>query len=156
MDEREAARLVGTYADLLLRVSYIYLKNTSDAEDICQTVFLKYLTAAPAFESPEHERAWMLRTAINACRDKLKSAHARKTAPLEAAGQREAPPAPDSALLDAVFALPEAYRAAVWLHYYAGYSAAEIGSMTGASEAAVHKRLSRARALLRAALTEVE
>ena len=52
----QAERLVHTYADLILRLSYTYLKSTHDAEDICQTVFLKYLTSAPSFESIEHEK----------------------------------------------------------------------------------------------------
>ena len=36
----EAERLVRTYSDLILRLSFTYLKNTEDAKDICQTVFL--------------------------------------------------------------------------------------------------------------------
>ena len=69
---KQAERLVYTYADMILRLmSYTYLKSTHNAEDICQTVFLKYLTNAPAFESAEHEKAWVLRTAVNACKDFL-------------------------------------------------------------------------------------
>lgn len=45
MDRRQAERLVNTYSDLILRLSYTYLKSTADAQDICQTVFLKLLTA---------------------------------------------------------------------------------------------------------------
>ena len=66
MDEAQARRLVDTYADMILRISYQYLKQTYDAEDICQTVFLKYLTAELSFDSVEHEKAWIIRTAINA------------------------------------------------------------------------------------------
>lgn len=39
-----AERLANTYADTILRLSYTYLKNTDDAQDICQTVFVKLLT----------------------------------------------------------------------------------------------------------------
>ena len=55
LDRAEAERLVNTYSDLILRLSYTYLKNTQDAEDICQTVFLKLLTdthSAKARSSP--------------------------------------------------------------------------------------------------------
>ena len=57
MDRRQAERLVNTYSDLILRLSYTYLKSTADAQDICQTVFLKLLTSPRSFESPEHEKS---------------------------------------------------------------------------------------------------
>ena len=63
IDRTEAERLVQTYSDMILRLSYTYLKSTQDAEDICQTVFLKLLTGGMVFDSPEHEKAWILRTA---------------------------------------------------------------------------------------------
>lgn len=69
----QAERLARTYADPILRLSYTYLKNTHDAQDICQTVFVKLLTEPREFESPEHERAYILRMAANACKDLLKS-----------------------------------------------------------------------------------
>ena len=75
IDRTEAERLVQTYSDMILRLSYTYLKSTQDAEDICQTVFLKLLTGGMVFDSPEHEKAWILRTAANACKDALRAAH---------------------------------------------------------------------------------
>ena len=68
-----AEYLVETYADAILRLSYTYLKNTHDAQDVCQTVFVKLLTEPRDFESPAHERAYVLRMAANACKDLLKS-----------------------------------------------------------------------------------
>ncbi|WP_165241036.1 RNA polymerase sigma factor [Corynebacterium lizhenjunii] len=74
MDRRIAARrAVDTYSDTLLRLCMTYLRNPHDAEDITQEVLLKLLTHGP-FDSPEHEKAWVLRVAINACRDVLRSA----------------------------------------------------------------------------------
>ena len=52
IDRAEAERLVYTYSDLILRLSYTYLKSTHDAEDICQNVLLKLLTDGREFESP--------------------------------------------------------------------------------------------------------
>ena len=69
IDRAEAERLVETYSDLILRLSYTYLKSTEDAKDICQTVFLRLLEKPRKFESPEHERAYILRMAANACKD---------------------------------------------------------------------------------------
>ena len=70
-DMEQAERLANTYADAILRLSYTYLKNTHDAQDICQTVFVKLLMEPREFKSPEHERAYILRMAANACKDLL-------------------------------------------------------------------------------------
>ena len=137
-----------TYSDMILRLSYTYLKSTQDAEDICQTVFLKLLTGGMVFDSPEHEKAWILRTAANACKDALRAAH-RRCVGLEAVAEAAAP---DSAVLDAVMALPEKYREAVYLYYYEGYSVREVAALLGRSEAAVSAHLSRGRKSLRQTL----
>ena len=81
VDEEQAERLVNTYSDLILRLSYTYLHSAQDAEDICQTVFLKCLTSGQVFESRDHEKAWIIRTAVNACKDLLRSAHRQRTRP---------------------------------------------------------------------------
>ena len=151
-DKAEAERLVYTYSDLILRLSYTYLKSTHDAEDICQTVFLKLLTSGQTFDSPAHEKAWIIRTTANACKDALRSTFRRRTVALEAAAATAAPEAPDSAVLEAVMALPENYREAVYLHYFERYSVREIAGLLGRSEAAVTAHLSRGRHKLRTTL----
>lgn len=152
----QASRLVSRYADMILRISYQYLKQTCDAEDICQSVFLKYLTANLRFQSPEHEKAWIIRTTINACKDHLKSAFFRRTAPLEEAEAIAAAPVqvPDTDLLEAMKRLPRNYRISIYLYYYEGYSAREIGTMLGKNEATINQYLSRGRRKLRTYLTE--
>lgn len=149
MNEQQAQRLVELYSDRILRISYSYLKHTQDAEDICQTVFLKYLTVQPEFDSPEHEKAWIIRTAINACKDHLRSAFYRRTVPLEDAASVAAPAAGDSQLLDAMMALPKDYRIILHLFYYEEYSAQEIAHILGKSRSAVEQCLSRGRKKLR-------
>lgn len=91
VDEEQAERLVNTYSDLILRLSYTYLHSAQDAEDICQTVFLKCLTSGQVFESRDHEKAWIIRTAVNACKDLLRSAHRQRTVGLELVAE---PPRP--------------------------------------------------------------
>ena len=150
-DQQEAQRLVDTYSDLILRLSYTYLKSTQDGEDICQTVMLKLLTGDEVFDSPEHEKAWVIRTTVNACKDELR-AFRRKAVPLEEAAEAAAPEVARSDVLDAVMELPDKYREAIYLFYYEGYSAKEIAALTGRSEAAVSAHLSRGRKKLRAML----
>lgn len=150
-------RLVESYADTILRVSYTYLHNRADAEDICQEVLLKALAQEQPFRSESHERAWIIRVAINLCKDQLRRAASRQQVALEDAPEPAAPPAQaeveahaaQSRVLDAVMALPQDMRIAIYLHYYEGYPIRVISAITGASEAAIAKRLSRARAQLR-------
>ena len=149
LDRAEAERLVNTYSDLILRLSYTYLKSTQDAEDICQTVFLKLLTSGQVFDRPAHEKAWIVRATANACKDVLRSSCRRRTVGLEVVAETPAPAAPTGDVLEAVMALPENYRDAVYLYYYEGYSVREIASLLGRSESAVNAHLSRGRQKLR-------
>ena len=156
MNEFQARRLVNLYADMILRISYQYLKQTCDAEDICQTVFLKYIANEMTFDSMEHEKAWIIRTTINACKDHLKSAFFRRTVALEDAAMVAAPPVPDTWLLDAMKGLPEKYRISLYLYYYEEYSAREIAEVMGVSESAVGQYLTRGRRKLRTIITDEE
>lgn len=151
-ERAEVERLVHTYSDLILRLSYTYLKSTQDAEDICQSVFLKLLTSGKQFESPAHEKAWIIRAAANACKDVLRSAHRRRTVGLEVVAEATAPAAPTSEVMDAVMKLPEKYREAIYLYYYEGYTVREIAAMLGRSEATINAHLSRGRGKLRVML----
>ncbi len=152
LDAQRVEQLVEDYSDLILRLSYTYLRSTQDAEDICQTVFLKLLTGEVRFESREHEKAWIVRAVINACKDELRAFRRRRTVPMEEAPETAAPEVPGSEVLDAVMGLPAKYREAIYLYYYEGYSVKEIGGLTGRSEAAVSAHLSRGREKLRTML----
>ncbi|MDO4442358.1 MAG: sigma-70 family RNA polymerase sigma factor [Slackia sp.] len=153
--EAEARRLVNAYANLILRLSFTYLKSTHDAQDICQSILLKLIERHEAFQSEEHEKAWVVRATANACKDALRNSYRHTSAPLEEAAAHQAPEEPEgSAVLDAVMELDEKYREAIYLHYYEGYSIAEIAAITGRSASATAAHLSRGRAKLRSALGE--
>ena len=154
MDERQARRLVDRYADTILRISFNWFQQRADTEDICQTVFLKYLTAAPHFQDEEHEKAWIIRTAINACKDYRKSAFFRRTVALEEAAELSAPETEWPELLDDVKRLPKLSRLSIYLYYYEGYSVREIARALGQPEGTVKSWLHRGRELLRRKLEE--
>ena len=88
--EQEANRAVERYADMVRRLCLVHLKNEADTEDVFQTVFLKYVLYRGTFESEEHEKAWILRVTLNACRDVLRSLFRARRAPEEAALAEEA------------------------------------------------------------------
>ena len=80
-NEQEVNRAIEQYADTVRRLCMVHLKNHADTEDIFQTVFLKYALSPVAFESQEHEKAWLIRVTINACKDLLKSFFAAEPCP---------------------------------------------------------------------------
>lgn len=151
--EEDASRAIAQYADMVRRICLVHLKNESDTEDIFQTVFLKYVLHAAPFESQEHEKAWLIRVTINACRDLVKSFFRNRTVSLEELLEQPAPLSEEHReVLEAVLALPRKYRDAVYLHYYEGYTAAEIGKLLGKNTNTVYTLLTRAREQLRKTL----
>lgn len=151
--EEEANRAIEQYADTVRRICMVHLKNEADTEDIFQTVFLKYVLHSVPFENPEHEKAWFIRVTINACRDLLKSFFRSKSVPLENwTGTAPGPDTEHREVLDAVVALPPKYRDVVYLYYYEGYNAVEIGRILGKNVSSVYTLLNRAKQMLRKTL----
>lgn len=143
-------RAIDRYADLVRRVCMIHLKNHADTEDIFQTVFLKYVTGTTEFESEEHEKAWFIRVTINACKDLLRSFFRSRTVSLDdLLEQPDQVPEDHREVLEAVLALPDKYRDVVYLHYYEGYTAPEIGTILHKNPNTVYTLLTRARDELR-------
>lgn len=146
-DQKRFRKTYEAYGPALYRFCLIQMKHTADAEDVLQEVFVKRLCQAPDFETPEHERRWLFRVALNRCRDEWKHRR-RREEPLEAVAWKEAPPE-DRELLNQVAALPEKQRTAIHLHYYEGYSVEEIAKLLGVTASAVKMRLKRGREALR-------
>lgn len=151
--ELEVSRAMDAYGDTVRRVCMVHLKNHSDAEDIFQTVFLKYALSSAVFDSEEHEKAWLLRVTINACKDLLKSFFHSRTVPLEEIMEQPAElPEDHREVLEAVLALPQKYRDVVYLHDYEGYTAPEIGALLKKNPNTIYTLLTRAREQLRETL----
>ena len=121
---------VERYADTVFRLAYSYLKNRADAEDVMQETLLKLYGAEEHFESPEHERYWVIRVAANECKKLLRSPWRRRTESMEAVPETAVFDAPvQSELFQQVMTLPPKYRAAIYLHYYEGYAVREIAAL---------------------------
>lgn len=146
--EEEATRAVEIYGDMVRRLCVLHLKNRQDTEDVFQTVFLKYLLHDAPFASKEHEKAWLVRVTVNACRDVLRSFFRKSSVSLELAEELSAEEE-DREVLRAVLELPPKYKDAVYLYYYEGYSAAEIGKILQKKENTVYIWLARGREILR-------
>ena len=151
-DREDLEGLVLRNENILYRAALACLGDPEEARDAVQDAFLRLLEKAPALESPEHERAWLLKVTINRCKDRLRFWRRHPTAPLTesypAAGPEEASAA------QAVAAPPPKDRLVVHLAYYQGCSVAEVAALTGARAGTVRSRLSRARQKLRHLLEE--
>ena len=152
--EQEVNRAIECYADTVKRICILHLKNVSDTEDIFQEVFLKYAMSDIVFENEEHEKAWLIRVTLNACKDLLKSHWRRTTVAMEAASHIPAPELEEGSLSAAVNLLPPKYRAVIYLYYYEGYAAKEIAELLGEKPATVSTQLSRGREKLRTHLEQ--
>ena len=148
--EGEIERAVELYADTVKRLCAVHLKNQADTEDIFQTVFLKYALCTAVFQNEEHEKAWFIRVTINACKDLLKSFFRKNTVPLDGIPiEEEKDIVEKNDVLNAVLSLPQNYREVVYLHYYEGYTAKQIGEILKKRENTVYTLLNRAKGLLK-------
>ena len=154
MNSQNADRLVNTYADMILRISYMYLKQTYDAEDICQNVFMKLLRGDYTFKNSAHEKAWIVRTTINACKDSLRTSFWKHSTAIDDASDIPMPNEPEGELLDFVMELPKNYRISIYLYYYEGYSVNEIAAMMGKTANTVSAYLARGRKKLKTVLKD--
>ena len=146
-------QLYDLYATDVLRVAYYYLGNREQAEDVTQDVFVRLLTNKPEL-SPGKEKSWLLKVALNRCRDLWRSSWVKKV--ILGHPSFECFPAPDEigaladrcSLASAVNALKPEFKEVVLLFYYQGFSVSEISEMLNIAEGTVSSRLSRARSRL--------
>nr|WP_207744169.1 sigma-70 family RNA polymerase sigma factor [Romboutsia sp. 1001713B170131_170501_G6] len=143
---------VSKYSKIVARSAFSYLKNSSDAEDITQEVFLALLQSDIRFEDDEHLKAWLIRVAINKCKNYLKSGWFKNKADLtdDLSYMTEE----ESYTLRAVLSLKEKYRLPIHLHYYEGYSIKEISQILEVPAATIGTRLARGRKELKKIIGE--
>lgn len=147
------SHLFTQYGDDIYRFAYSYTRNPADAEDICQTVFCRLAQGDIELE-PGKEKAWLLKSTVNACQKHFRFLRRRTTAPLE--GAESIPDKTDRAVFEAVMELPAKYRIPIHLYYYDGYSQKEIANILALSLTAVQTRMQRARIILKKELSDYE
>ena len=151
--DTEAAELLDTYGNNILRLAYSYLHNYSDAEDILQDTPIQFLKTRPVLKDSEHKKAWLLHVAANLSKNRIVYNRTRHTDELNdtlVSEERE----DLSFVWEAVKALPETYREAIHLFYYEGYQTAEIAKILDRKEATIRSDLRRGRQKLKEILKE--
>lgn len=136
-------------------ICYPYFMNPADTEDAVQETFLRLALYEKPFADRDHEKAWLIVTARNACRDELKKAR-RKNLPLSEAEALPAKAPGVDETLTAIRALPERVGTVIYLYYYEGYSVSAIAQMLGRKESTVRSDLRRGRLKLKNELEGAE
>lgn len=151
------ARLYDQYATDVLRVCYFYLSDREKAEDVCQDVFVRLMTTHPLLQ-PGREKSWLLKVALNRCRDLWRGAWLKRV--ILGGPTFELIPAPDEfsrrddqqAMMAAINQLPATFKEVILLHYYQGMNISEIAQMLELPEGTISSRLSRGRKKLESIL----
>lgn len=134
-------------------IAFSYMKNAEDAMDITQDTFIKLLGSSEDFQSSEHVKAWLLRVAINNCKNALRSK--KHIADEEVSEEIPYEDKTESMeLLKHVNALPEKYRIPIHLFYYEEYSVKEIAQIMDITETNIKVRLKRGREKLSSILVK--
>lgn len=151
MTESEFERCVRLYLNSVYTTALYYLKNSSDAEDVAQNVFLKLYTYTGSFNDDGHIKAWLLRCAVNESKNLLHSHWYRFSRPLDEAEDKavDSYSGEDGELLRILRKLGRNNRIVLYMYYYEGYSCAEIGRIIGIGEKAAAARLRRGRQQLK-------
>ena len=145
------------YATDVLRVCYFYLGDRQKAEDVCQDVFVRLITTSPQLQEGR-EKAWLLKVALNRCRDLWRGAWLKRVVLGSPAFELvHAPDEIDSLadrqeIMQAINQLPAAFKEVILLHYYQGYGISEIAEMMELPEGTISSRLSRGRKKLESIL----
>jgi RNA polymerase sigma factor (sigma-70 family) len=146
---KEIAEIYKRQMKTVYRVCFAYMKNPSDTEDAVQDTFYKMIKSGVAFESGEHEKAWLIRTATNVCKNSIKHWF-RKRADLAdyenllSTGNIEI-----DDTFEVVMSLPDKYKTVVYLYYYEGYKTPEISNILQKPQSTIRNYLHEARGVLK-------
>ena len=136
------------------RTALGFLRNPADAEDVTQTVFLQAFQKHPVFENEAHEKYWLIRVTVNACKKLCRLPWRREVPTAELTGAFVFDSPRHCTLFEIVMDLPRLYRVPLILFYYEGYSTREISEILNIAPATVRTRLARGRQALKTILTE--
>lgn len=145
--DKEIVRLYQQYVNMVYQICFLYLKNKADTEDAVQTAFIQLLNQKKAFQSEEHVKAWLIRTATNICKNQLKYWW-RKNEEIDFVKEFGETDKIDHTL-ETLLQLPEKYKTVIYMHYYMGYKTEEIAQILNQKHATIRSLLSRGRERLK-------
>lgn len=154
--EDQFTALMEQYEKEILNICFIYLQDLSLAEDALQETFLKAFKNLYRFRGECSKKTWLMRIAINTCKDIRRGAWYRfvnRKIALESLPAQAAQSKAENVFITlAIMELPSKEREVILLHYYENMTVTEVAQALGISCAAVSKRLKRARQKLQLVL----
>ena len=154
LTEQEYTAAAEQYLDMVYRIALNWFKAPADAEDAAQNVMLRLWRTDTAFQSGEHLRRWLARVTVNECKRIACHPWRSRTVSLEGCADPVFDDRAKRELYQAVMDLPGKYRVPLYLYYYEGYAAEEVGEILGLKSSTVQTRLARGRGKLKTMLTE--
>lgn len=147
---KEIEELYHRHVKTVYRICFSYLKNPADTEDAVQETFVKAIAWQGQFSDSEHEKAWLIVTAANLCKNQLRHWWRRRVEiGEESATDHASAPFEIDETFQAVMELPDKFKTAIYLHYYEGYTSVEIAKILKSNESTVRSNLLRGRKLLK-------
>ena len=141
------------YADMVYRIAYRYVKNSTDADDVFSEVFLAYFKKERTFESEEHRKAWLIRVTINCAKDLLSQRAQLQQLHEETLSDQTAHDVDTYMDLNkAIEQLRPEYQEVIKLYYLDDLSVKEIAQILNKNENTIKTQLFRARDTLKSAL----
>lgn len=156
MQAEQLEQAIRQFHTTIYRIAYSYVGNAADAEDICQDAFLRLYRTDEVFADDENCKAWLIRVTINLSKNLLRAPWRTRSTSLEEQLTVAAPASLTDSLLIMLSSLPSKYRLVLYLYYYEGYAAKEIGQMMHKPTSTVTTWLARGRAKLKAILEQEE
>ncbi len=149
--EEELVQLYERHVNMVYRLCYLYLKNSVDAEDAVQSIFLKLLKSKIIFNDHEHEKAWLIVAAKNYCKDIFKSWWRKHRVDLNdlAENSKVVQDVEVGDVIAKLLALPQKYKIVLYLFYFEEYAAKEIAELLNSNESTVRTQLQRGRERLK-------
>ena len=146
--DKEIMDIYNRQVDTVYRICFSFMKTRADTEDMVQETLLRLMSNGTVFQSEKHEKAWLIVTASNVCKDALRRAWRKHTSIEELPEIAQEGPEWNP-VLEAILALPADQKTAVYMYYYEGYSSAEIAQALHCRQGTIRSRLSRARQTLK-------
>ncbi|HPD00356.1 MAG TPA: RNA polymerase sigma factor [Acetivibrio sp.] len=145
----ELLEIYERHVNTVYRICFMFMKNRSDTEDMVQNTFIRLMKDKTVFQSEEHEKAWLIRTATNLCKDHFKNWWSKTVGFNHVEEEAVEQPINIDGVLKKVMELPAKYKAAIYLYYYEGYSTVEIAKILEKDPSTVRGYLHTGRKLLK-------
>lgn len=144
----EIAEIYKRHIKTVYRVCFAYMKNPSDTEDAVQDTFYNMIKSSVEFESEEHEKAWLIRTATNVCKNSVKHWFRKRVNLEDYKNLLKADDIEIDDTIEVVMGLPDRYKTVIYLYYYEGYTTPEVSNILQKPQSTIRNYLHEARKIL--------